>query len=62
MKYIRLDIPDIDINKVYDDNFNIIYYDLFLNGNYEGRYQSISDIHWRIGLILSEQALSAEVE
>lgn len=56
-----LNIPIIQVKKIFNDNFNIIYYELYLNGKIEGRYQSISDIHWRIGLILSESSLSAEV-
>ena len=56
-----LNIPIIQVKKIFDDNFNIIYYELYLNGKIESRYQSISDIHWRIGLILSEASLSAEV-
>lgn len=61
MKTVSLKIPTIQIDKTYDDNLNIIYYALYLNSNFEGRYQSISDINWRLGLILSEQALTAEV-
>lgn len=57
----QLTLPTIQIYKCHDDTFSIVFYELFLNGSYEGRYQSISDIHWRLGLILSEQALSTEV-
>ena len=61
MSAIHLDIPSISIYKCHDDSLNIVYYELYLNRQYEGRYQTISDIHWRIGLILSELALSSEV-
>lgn len=52
-----LDIPRIQVKKVFNADYDCTYYELHLNGQYEGRYQTISDIHWRIGLILSEEAL-----
>ena len=52
-----LTIPSIQVIKVFNDDYDCIYYELWLNNQYEGRYQSISDINWRIGLILSEEAL-----
>ena len=58
---VLLNIPVIQIEKIFNTDYECIYYELHLNGKYEGRYQSISDIHWRIGLILSEASLSAEV-
>ena len=61
MKVIQLSIPTIKIYKCHDDTFSIIFYELYLNGKYEGRYQSISDIHWRLGLILTEASLTTEV-
>ena len=61
MRSKSLQIPTIEILKTHDDDFGIIYYDLYLNGNHEGRYQSISDIHWRLGLILTEASLTTEV-
>ena len=54
-------IPTIEICKSFNDDLDVTYYELYLNHQFEGRYQSISDIHWRLGLILSEQALATEV-
>ena len=58
---IWLNIPTVKIKKVFIDNYNCTYYELYLNDKYEGRYQYMNDIHWRLGLILSEQALLSEV-
>lgn len=54
---IWLNIPRIQVKKVINADYDCIYYELYLNNNYEGRYQSINDINWRLGLILSEEAL-----
>ena len=61
MSEVYLNIPTIQVKKIYNADYSCTYYELFLDDKYEGRYQSINDIHWRIGLILSEQALSIEV-
>lgn len=52
-----LNIPSIKVLKITNIDYNCSYYELYLNGQYEGRYQTINDIHWRLGLILSEEAL-----
>ena len=54
---VWLNIPRIQVKKVINADYDCIYYELYLNDKYEGRYQSISDINWRLGLILSEEAL-----
>lgn len=57
----QLKIPNIKVYKCHDNDLGVIFYELYLNSSFEGRYPSISEIHWRLGIILSEQALTAEV-
>lgn len=54
---VWLNIPIIQVKKVFNADYSCTYYELHLNGQCEGRYQSISDINWRVCLILSEEAL-----
>lgn len=60
MKDIDLNIPTITIKKVINDDLSVIYYELYFDGHLEGRYQSISSVNWRIGLMVAEEALSLE--
>lgn len=57
-----LNIPLIKIKYVYNADYQCIYYELYLNDKYEGRYQTINDVNWRIGLILTEEALAVVVK
>lgn len=60
IKDIYLNIPEISIKKVINDDLSVIYYELYFNKELEGRYQSISSVNWRVGLMISEEALSVE--
>lgn len=59
---VYLNIPTIKVKRVFNQDYSCTYYELYLNDKYEGRYQSISSINWRIGLMISEEAMSVEVE
>lgn len=61
MKEFNLNIPGIKIKKIINDDLSVIYYELYFNDKLEGRYQSVSSIIWRIGLMISEEALAVEV-
>lgn len=62
MKEFYLNIPGIKIKKIINDDLSVIYYELFFNDHSEGRYQSVSSLVWRIGLLISEEALAVDVE
>jgi len=54
---VWLDIPKIQVKKVFNEVYVCTYYELYLNDNYEGRYESISSVNWRLSLILTELAV-----
>ena len=58
---VYLHIPRIQVKKVYNADYNCIYYELYLNDKYEGRYKDINDVNWRVELILTEEALRLEI-
>ena len=62
MKEFDLNIPGIKIKKIVNDDLSVIYYELFFNEQSEGKYQSVSSLVWRIGLMISEEALAVDVE
>lgn len=62
MQEFDLNIPGIKIKKIVNDDLSVIYYELFFNDKSEGKYQSVSSLVWRIGLMISEEALSVDVE
>lgn len=62
MNEIFLNIPDISIKKIINNDLSVIYYELYFNDKLEGRYQSVSSITWRIGLMVSEEALAVDIE
>ena len=57
MNTIVLSIPEFKIIKVTDDNFKIIYYELYINDQFEGRYDRISSVNWRISQLITEASL-----
>lgn len=56
-----LRIPFFSIKKVYNDDLKIIYYELYLNHSYEGRYNTVEALNYRISLIITDEAISTEV-
>ena len=48
-----IDIPKIQIHKIYNMDLNVTYYDLYVDGKCEGRYSDVASINWRIGLMVS---------
>ncbi len=52
-----IDIPKIQIHKIYNPDLNVTYYDLYINGEREGRYSDIGSINWRIGLLISSEVV-----
>ncbi len=59
---VWLNIPKIQVKKVFNEDYFCTYYELYLNDKYEGRYESISSVNWRLSLILTELAVYTEVE
>ena len=49
------DIPKIQIQKIINDDLKVIYYDLYINGEREGRYADLGSVNWRIGLMISSE-------
>lgn len=62
MKTFGLKIPVIKVNKIINDDLAVIYYELYFDDKLEGRYQSVSSVVWRIGLMISEEALAVTGE
>ena len=56
------DIPKIRIVKVDDPLLGLIYYELFIDGIYEGRYPGYDSLIRRIEMMISEICLSADPE
>ena len=52
-----LNIPVIQIKNVYNEDLKTIYYELWLNGQIEGRYPLLESVLWRLSLLISEEAL-----
>ena len=61
MKAKSLNIPTIIIDKVYDDTFEVTYYELYLNDIYIRRYSSIDELTRYLSLMIKDEADSTEV-
>lgn len=55
-----IEIPKIQIHKIYNSDLNVTYYDLYINGEREGRYSDVGSINWRIGLLISSEVVYNE--
>ena len=55
-------IPSIRIVKIDDEIIGLIYYELYLDEKYEGRYPDYSSLSRRIDMMISEECLSHEAE
>lgn len=55
-----IDIPKIQIRKIYNPDLNVTYYDLYINDEREGRYADMNSICWRIGLMISSEVVYHE--
>lgn len=61
INYEYLKLPAISIKKVHDSDLKVIYYDLYLDNEHEGRYDSIHSLNWRLCLLISEEAMNVDV-
>ena len=50
-RFMMFVTPRIDINKWFDNETETTFYDLYLNGSYECRYQTLEDLLERIELL-----------
>lgn len=55
-------IPSIRIVKVYDELIKLVYYELFIDEKWEGRYPDYSSLIRRIDMMISEECLSHDPE
>ena len=61
MKAKSLNIPTIKIDKVYEDTFEVTYYELYLNDIYIRRYSSIDELTNYLSLMIKDEADATEV-
>lgn len=57
-----VDIPRIRIVKVHDLSLGLIYYELYIDQKYEGRYPGYDSMIRRIEMLISEICLTTEPE
>ena len=60
MENAFIEIPKISIQKIYNEDLNVTYYDLYIDGAREGRYADVNSICWRVGLVISSEVVYNE--